>query len=271
MRRKERRGEREKNRWRHPGFWLQRDSPPGSNQLVLLGNYPLCMSLLCLVCVCVWWGNRMSGEGWTSHSLNQQSFSYPLTLFQLARRNSFGWSAGRNHLNPLNNVCFFFAYLQPVCSSTSPYSSRLTSQHKWAVGQIWFILEEDISLPSFLIVCINFFSSPSADNDFIQSSWTWPQKTDSSVSKRGKRSHFSRDMFLVFIISLIERWYGAEPERGEGHTACDYISLSVIHKIFHPRNFLLNHLLNLSLSLSLFLSRSLLSHYLKCLLAPFPN
>lgn len=88
--------------------------PPGSNQLVLLGNYPLCMSLLCLVCVCVWWGNRMSGEGWTSHSLNQQSVSYPLTLFQLARRNSFGWSVGRNHLNPLNNVCFFFC-LSAAC------------------------------------------------------------------------------------------------------------------------------------------------------------
>ncbi len=108
------------------------------------------------MCVCVW-QSRTSGDGWISHGLNRQSVSYT-DLVSIAtstpKRNSFGLGAGRNHLNPLNNVC---PYLQPLCLSSQVLHILPVSPHSTNGCQTDLIhFAGDISLPSFLIVCFNF-------------------------------------------------------------------------------------------------------------------
>lgn len=103
------------------------------------------------VCLCVTEWNRRSRGWWVSRSLNRQSISYTLTLFQLIflrwGENHLLRARGEDHFNPLNNV---FPYLLPLCLCSRllhilPVSPQSTDGCQ--TDLIHFV--GDISCPSF--------------------------------------------------------------------------------------------------------------------------
>lgn len=102
------------------------------------------------VCKCVW-QSRTSGNAWISHSLNRQSVSYTLTLFQLPLPHrgeiQLVRVQERIHLNPLNDV---FPYLQPLCSCSRVLHILPVSPHSTNECRTDLIhFAGDISLPPF--------------------------------------------------------------------------------------------------------------------------